>query len=170
MVHIKDTSSPYPRIDSDPHFSRVVRYFRPSDYAVWGGTAAAFPAALYAWEMADPTRFSLKTPMRLGGLLGFVGGFLFAYQRTSARFWGWAENKREQDLDFEELSQRASQGKPLYGESNQPGWIQDMAARTSTFSQLKLSAIPMFNFVQHPHHGTDPAKYGAQSSSTTEQS
>ncbi|EAU90611.1 hypothetical protein CC1G_00995 [Coprinopsis cinerea okayama7 len=162
MVHIKETSSPYPRIDSDPHFSRVVRYFRPSDYAVWAGTTAAVPAALYAWEMADPTKVSMRTSMRLGGLVGFIGGFLFAYQRSSVRFWGWSENKREEEMDFQELSQRAREGKPLYGESHQPGWIQEMAARNSTFSQLKLSAIPMFNLVNHPYHGTDPAKYGVQ--------
>lgn len=37
----------YPLIDADPHATRVVRYFRPSDYAFWAGTTAAFPAALY---------------------------------------------------------------------------------------------------------------------------
>lgn len=49
MVHIKETVTPYPRIDADPHFSRVVRYMRPSDYAVWGATTAAVPGGLYAW-------------------------------------------------------------------------------------------------------------------------
>ena len=28
----------------------------------------------------------MRTPLRLGGLLGFVGGFLFAYQRSSRTF------------------------------------------------------------------------------------
>jgi hypothetical protein len=37
-------------------------------------------------EMADPSKFPLKTPLRLGGLLGFVGGFLFAYQRSSRAY------------------------------------------------------------------------------------
>jgi hypothetical protein len=46
--------SPYPLIDADPHFSRVVRYMRPSDYAVWGGATAAFPSALYFWGNSDP--------------------------------------------------------------------------------------------------------------------
>jgi NADH-ubiquinone oxidoreductase complex I, 21 kDa subunit len=49
MVLIKETVTPYPRIDADPHFSRVVRYMRPSDYAVWGATTAAVPGGLYAW-------------------------------------------------------------------------------------------------------------------------
>lgn len=34
-------------------------------------------------EMADPTRLALRTPLRLGGLLGTIGGFLLAYQNSS---------------------------------------------------------------------------------------
>ena len=97
----KVVETPYPLIDADPHASRVVRYFRPSDYAAWAGATAAFPAALYAWgmkfsqlcrlppfltkptEMADPTRFRMKTTLKLGGFLGFTAGFLLAYQRSS---------------------------------------------------------------------------------------
>ena len=45
----KDRARPYPLIDSDPHFFRVVRYMRPSDYAVWGAAAAAAPGALFLW-------------------------------------------------------------------------------------------------------------------------
>lgn len=45
----KVVQSPYPLIDADPHFSRVVRYMRPSDYTVWAGATAAFPSALYFW-------------------------------------------------------------------------------------------------------------------------
>ncbi|KXN86570.1 NADH-ubiquinone oxidoreductase 21 kDa subunit [Leucoagaricus sp. SymC.cos] len=135
---------------------------RPSDYAVWLGAAGAFPAALYFWEMADPTKIRMRTPLRLGGLLGFVGGFLLAYQRSSARFWGWSENQREYERDVEELSQRAKEGKPLYGETSQPEWVQGTAFRNSQFSQLKFSVFPMFNLVNHQHHGMDPARYGAQ--------
>ncbi|KAJ2930660.1 hypothetical protein H1R20_g6441, partial [Candolleomyces eurysporus] len=167
---IKEVETPYPRIDADPHASRVVRYMRPSDYAVWAGATAGVPAVLHLWEMADPTKVSLKTPVRLGGFLGFIGGFMLAYQRSSARFWGWSENKREEELDFKELSQRASEGKPLYGTSQQPEWVQHAAAANSTFSQLKFSALPMFNIVNHNHHGTDPAKYGVKPKETTEDS
>jgi NADH-ubiquinone oxidoreductase complex I, 21 kDa subunit len=45
----KVVETPYPLIDADPHFTRVVRYMRPSDYAVWAGATAAFPSALYLW-------------------------------------------------------------------------------------------------------------------------
>lgn len=34
-------------------------------------------------EMADPSKNKMRTSLRLGGLLGFVGGFLMAYQRSS---------------------------------------------------------------------------------------
>ena len=37
-------------------------------------------------EMADPTRLKMKASLRLGGVLGFVGGFLMAYQRSSCEF------------------------------------------------------------------------------------
>jgi len=33
--------------------------------------------------MADPSRQKMRTALRLGGFLGFVGGFLIAYQRSS---------------------------------------------------------------------------------------
>ncbi|KAH7929083.1 NUXM, NADH-ubiquinone oxidoreductase subunit [Leucogyrophana mollusca] len=158
----KVVTTPYPLIDADPHFTRVVRYFRPSDYGTWAAGTAAFPAALYFWNMADPAKVRLRTSLRLGGFLGFIGGFLMAYQQSSFRFWGWRENKREEDMDFAELSQRAREGKPLYGESTQPEWVQSAAYTNSAWSQLKFHAFPMFNFVNHPHHGTDPAKYGVK--------
>ncbi|EIW79228.1 hypothetical protein CONPUDRAFT_127152 [Coniophora puteana RWD-64-598 SS2] len=164
----RTVETPYPLIDADPHASRVVRYMRPSDYATWAAGTAGFPAALYFWDMADPSKVRLRTGLRLGGLLGFIGGFMLAYQRSSFRFWGFTENRREQEKDFAELSQRAQAGKPLYGESTQPGWVQDIAYRNSAWSQLKFNMFPMFNFVNHPHHGTDPAKYGVQSKETSE--
>lgn len=105
--------------------------------------------------MADPSKLKLRTPMRLGGLLGFVGGFLLAYQRSSgtfsrvfdathltfahtARFWGWSENKREEELDRLEMQERARLGQPLYGRSDQPEWVQQAAHNNSVFSQLKF--------------------------------
>ncbi|TEB36698.1 hypothetical protein FA13DRAFT_1727059 [Coprinellus micaceus] len=140
---IKEVETPYPRIDSDPHFSRVVSYFRPADYAVWAGTAACFPrCSLLLGCMADPTRVALRTPMRLGGQLACCSNSM------TARFWGWSENEREFKRDLAELSQRAQEGKP--------SWVQQAAAANSTFSQLK------FNFVNHNVHGSDPAKYGVQ--------
>lgn len=39
-------------------------------------------------DMADPTHIRLRTSLRLGGFLGFVGGFLMAYQRSSCACCG----------------------------------------------------------------------------------
>ncbi|EPQ56442.1 hypothetical protein GLOTRDRAFT_40336 [Gloeophyllum trabeum ATCC 11539] len=161
----KVVETPFPLIDADPHAGRVIRYMRPSDFAAWGAMTAGFPGALYLWDVADPLKSARGTALRVGGVAGFLGGFLLAYQRSSFRFWGWTENKREQELDFAELSQRAREGKPLYGESHQPEWVQNAAYSNSVFSQLKFAAFPWFNLVNHPHHGTDPNKYKSQSSS-----
>ena len=40
----------YPLIDADPHFGRVVRYLRPSDYGVIVASTAAVPAAFIIWS------------------------------------------------------------------------------------------------------------------------
>lgn len=58
--------------------------------------------------------------------------------RFIVRFWGWSENKREEELDRVELTERARKGLPLYGESHQPEWVQGAAYRNSAFSQLKF--------------------------------
>lgn len=54
------------------------------------------------------------------------------------RFWGWTENKREEEMDLSELRQRVAEGKPLHPESTQPEWIQGVAYRNSAWSQLKF--------------------------------
>ncbi|KAJ7746830.1 NADH-ubiquinone oxidoreductase complex I, 21 kDa subunit-domain-containing protein [Mycena maculata] len=152
----------YPLIDSDPHASRVLRYMRPSDYAIWAAYTAGTPAVFWGWEKLDRTGFNLKPQLKIGAWLGFCAGFLIAYSRSSRRFWGWSENAREEARDLEELTQRAREGKPLYGESSQPMWVQAAAHRNSQYSQLKFSLFPMVNLVNHPFHGTDPAKYGVK--------
>lgn len=50
-------------------------------------------------ELADPSGASklpkgLRPALRMSTALGFAGGFLMAYQRSSYRFWGWSENVR----------------------------------------------------------------------------
>lgn len=61
---------------------------------------------------------------------------------TAVRFMGLKENKREEEMDFQELSARAREGKPLYGETELSPYIQGMASRNSTFSQFKLQTFP----------------------------
>ena len=64
---------------------------------------------------------------------------------STERFWGWSENKREEERDFEELSQRAREGKPLYGESDQPADIQGVAHRNSAWAALKFRAFVSYS-------------------------
>ncbi|KAH7098212.1 NADH-ubiquinone oxidoreductase complex I, 21 kDa subunit-domain-containing protein [Auriculariales sp. MPI-PUGE-AT-0066] len=153
---------PFPLIDADPHAGRVLRFMRPSDYAWWAGCTAAVPATLALLEHADPTiqnKSQLRMGYRAGGFLGLTFGFLFSYQRSSLRFWGWTENQREQDLDMKEMSERARRGLPLYGVSSESPWIQNIAFRNSHNSQLLFHAVPWFNLVNHPYHGVDTSKY-----------
>jgi hypothetical protein len=47
----KEINTPYPLIDADPHFGRVVRYMRPTDLGLWAAMTAAVPGVLHAWGM-----------------------------------------------------------------------------------------------------------------------
>ncbi|KAF7289519.1 hypothetical protein HMN09_01346100 [Mycena chlorophos] len=151
---------PYPLIDTDPTAGRVLAYMRPTDYAQWAGYTAGTPALLYAWEKIDRTGGRMRPYMYTGAVLGCVAGFFVAYSRSTKRFWGWTENEREVKRDYEELSERARQGLPLWGESSQPEWVQAVAHRNSQYSALNLALFPMLNLVNHPYHGKDPKSYG----------
>ncbi|KAI9482722.1 MAG: NADH-ubiquinone oxidoreductase complex I, 21 kDa subunit-domain-containing protein [Benjaminiella poitrasii] len=163
---VKEFNAPYPVIDTDPHFARVVRYMRPTDYAAWASVTAAGPLLFLGMEKMSPTGpiRNMRLPLRLATFFGAVGGFLYAYQNSSFRFWGWTENSKEILKDQEEMSQRIKEGKALYGDSYMPEHSQDTAARTSRFSQLKFSAYPWFNFVNHNNHGVNTSKYSSESS------
>ncbi|KAI9302397.1 NADH-ubiquinone oxidoreductase complex I, 21 kDa subunit-domain-containing protein [Cunninghamella echinulata] len=158
---VKEFNSNYPVIDTDPHFSRVVRYFRTSDYATWGAATVAAPGLLLAMEKMNPVGRNLRSPLRLATLVGAFGGFLLAYQNSSLRFWGWTENAQEVAKDQQEMKQRLQEGKSLYGDSLMPEHVQNESSRNSRFAQLKFSAIPWFNFANHNNHGTDPSKYSS---------
>ncbi|CAM0141364.1 hypothetical protein VKS41_003929 [Umbelopsis sp. WA50703] len=158
---VKDVETPYPVIDKDPHFFRVVRYFRPTDYAAWAVGTAAAPAILLGFEKMNPSgpAKAMKGPLRIAGLLGAFGGFLYAYQRSSLRFWGWEENASEVEKDKAEMQQRIAEGKPLYGDSQLSPYLQSVSSANSKNAQLKFSAIPWFNFANHDNHGVDASKY-----------
>ncbi|KZP01723.1 hypothetical protein CALVIDRAFT_532498 [Calocera viscosa TUFC12733] len=160
-------SQPYPLIDADPYFWRVVRYMRPSDYLWAAGLTISGPAIIWHSNWMDnhsgiPTpRAVLRTPLRMAGLIGATAGFLFAYIQSSKRFWGWTENLREVNKDYAEMTKRLAAGKPLYGYSDLNDHMQGVAMRNSHYSQLKLAVFPWFNFANHKYHGVDPAIYGA---------
>lgn len=45
-------------------------------------------------------------------------------------------------MDKRELSELAAAGKSLYGDSDMSEYLQGVASRNSTWSQLKLHAMP----------------------------
>ncbi|KAH7308681.1 NADH-ubiquinone oxidoreductase 21 kDa subunit [Stachybotrys elegans] len=161
----KIISSKYPLIDNDPHFKRVIRYARTSDY-VAGGVAAAFaPAALMVLEKFAPSHVGkggFAKAMRLAGVVGLTGGFLYFYQRSTMRFYGATENAREVEMDMREMVDKVKAGEPLYGKSTLSPYLQGVAARQSRYSALLFSIVPWFNFVNHDQHGVDTAKYYQQ--------
>ncbi|CAM1501561.1 Fc.00g035450.m01.CDS01 [Cosmosporella sp. VM-42] len=161
----KVVQTDYPLIDNDPHFKRVVRYARTSDY-VYGGLWAAFaPTALLTLERFAPSHVGkggFAKAMRLAGAVGAIGGFLYFYQRSCLRFYGATENARELEMDMREMVDKVKKGEALYGESRLSPHLQGVAARQSRYSALFLSTIPWFNFVNHNQHGVDTAKYYQQ--------
>ncbi|KAL2121787.1 hypothetical protein VTJ04DRAFT_2242 [Mycothermus thermophilus] len=161
----KQVKTQYPLIDNDPHFKRVIRYARPSDYVHGIVAAAAGPGLLYAMEKISPSqvgRGGFAHAMRLAGFIGLAGGFLYFYQRSCLRFYGMTENAREVEMDMREMVDKVKRGEPLYGESRLTPAMQGVAARQSRYSALFFSVLPWFNFVNHNQHGVDTAKYYQQ--------
>ena len=142
---VKQLDTPYPVIDADPHFSRVVRSFRGSDYVAMAGATAAFPSAIYLMEMFDPTRpkRGMGSALRLSTFLGLCGGFLFAYQRSSFRFWGWRENELEQAANQAAIDAGIKPPGTDPSKSDLTPYMQGVAHRNSAFSQLKFSKCCM---------------------------
>ncbi|KAI1314389.1 hypothetical protein EDD11_002215 [Mortierella claussenii] len=155
----------HPVIDSDPHFTRVMRYMRGSDYVSWGGLTVGAPAVLLAFERIRPAAGPKGINFALGltTVLGFMGGFLFAYQKSSLRFWGWEENAREQAMNRVEMADRAAKGLPAYGELTVDEAAQAVAARNSKYAALKFAAIPWFNMTNHKYHLSEDTSSAAKS-------
>ncbi|KAJ1646564.1 hypothetical protein LPJ64_001954 [Coemansia asiatica] len=148
--------APYPVIDTDPVFSRVVRYFRPTDYAVAAGITAVGPAFMYWMEKYQPSGNPgkpLMRAMKIAGGLGAMAGFCTAYMMVSARFWGLSENTREIKKYRAEYARLKAQGKPINGISTLPLAMQRTAASYSTGAFFNFDIIPWFNFTSHPYHG-----------------
>jgi hypothetical protein len=61
---------------------------------------------------------------------------------VAVRFWGTRENAREVEKDQRELSELKAAGKSVYGTTDMSEYLQGMASRNSTWSQLKLHAMP----------------------------
>ncbi|KXT01147.1 hypothetical protein AC579_1265 [Pseudocercospora musae] len=152
----------YPLIDSDPHFTRVVKYARSSDYLAAVGTAAISPALMLWWERISPSevgRGGFAQIMRLSGAIGATAGFLMLYSRSINRFYGFSENRREIEMDMREMTDKVKRGEPLYGKTTLTEYMQGASARQSRYSGVFLHVMPWFNFANHDQHGVDTAKY-----------
>jgi hypothetical protein len=76
---------------------------RPSDYGWWTAGTAAFPGAYYLWSecrpfssnqthrhsgILDPSaglKGAMRPALKVSTFLGFVGGFLLAYQKSTSK-------------------------------------------------------------------------------------
>ncbi|KAJ2001620.1 hypothetical protein GGI02_002371 [Coemansia sp. RSA 2322] len=149
-------NAPYPVIDTDPIFSRVIRYFRWTDVGVAAALTALGPGFMYWMERYQPTGNGGKPlirSMKFAGGLGATVGFMTAYQLVSARFWGLTENSREIKMYRLEYAKLKAQGKPMHGVSTLPLAMQRTSAAYSTGAFLNFDVFPWFNFVNHPYHG-----------------
>ncbi|KAI0391911.1 NADH-ubiquinone oxidoreductase 21 kDa subunit [Xylariaceae sp. FL0594] len=168
----KVVKTDYPLIDNDPHFKRVVGYARTSDYVHGITAAAAGPGLLYAMERLSPSHVGkggFAQAMRLTGVIGAIGGFIYFYNRSCLRFYGMSENAREVEMDMREMVAKVKAGEPLYGVSKLTPHMQGVAARQSRYSALFNSVLPWFNFVNHNQHGVDTAKYYRQAEKELEE-
>ena len=127
--------------------------------------AASGPLVMLWWERISPsevTKPGFASIMRLSGALSLTAGFLLTYSRSINRFYGFAENRREIDMDMKEMTGRVKRGEPLYGVSTMTEYMQGVASRQSRYSGVYLHVMPWFNFVNHAQHGVDTAKYYRQ--------
>ncbi|CDO55284.1 NUXM subunit of mitochondrial NADH:ubiquinone oxidoreductase (complex I), putative [Geotrichum candidum] len=160
--NVTPSQGDYELIDVDPHFSRVVRYFRGSDYLRWALFTGSAPLFLYLSEHIQSegkSRAVNNRAIRVATFVGFFSGFIFSYNRSSKRFQGVVENQREVEKDRYEIKSLLAQGKKPYGETDLPPWIQRIAAKNSTYSSTFNHIFPWFNLVHHEYHGIDLRKY-----------
>lgn len=85
------------------------------------------------------------------------------------RFYGARENRREIEMDMREMVDKVKRGEPLYGKSNLTEYMQGVAHRNSRYAATFAHVIPWPNFVNHPYHGVDTAKYYRQAELELEQ-
>lgn len=70
------------------HFNRVLRYARPSDYAVAAGVSALSPTMMWVMERVAPSyvgKGGFAPVMRLSFVVSITGGFLMLYKRSQSK-------------------------------------------------------------------------------------
>lgn len=150
------------------------------------------------WEKVSPSfvgKGGFAPIMRLSGAVGVTGAFMFAYTRSTStsiidhetielrftfhmlqktddnlvRFYGARENRREVEMDMREMVDKVKKGESLYGTSEVTEYMQGVAHRNSRYSATFAHVLPWPNFVNHPYHGVDTAKYYRQAELELEQ-
>ncbi|RMZ90143.1 hypothetical protein DV736_g2619, partial [Chaetothyriales sp. CBS 134916] len=175
IIPPKRLETDYPVIDTDPyglpsssptvHIKRAFRYARREDWIVGTGVAAFGPLFMLTLERFTPS-FSSKGTfppiLRLSSAMGVLAGLGIVYQRSCLRFYGFTENKREEEMDMREMVDKVKRGEPLYGVSDLTPYMQGVAARNSRYASLMFQIVPWVNVANHNQHGVDTAKYYQQ--------
>lgn len=86
----------HPVIDSDPHFNRVIRYMRGSDYVAWGALTAGTPAVLLALgnSLFKEEKKGARRVVRPHALVdaSLSSGFAHGYQEKACKKWSGRKN------------------------------------------------------------------------------
>jgi hypothetical protein len=88
---------------------------------------------------------------------------------TTGRFYGARENRREVEMDMREMVDKVKKGESLYGTSEMTEYMQGVAHRNSRYAGAFAHVMMWPNFVNHPYHGVDTAKYYRQAELELEQ-
>ncbi|RMZ80857.1 hypothetical protein DV737_g2819, partial [Chaetothyriales sp. CBS 132003] len=169
IIPPKRLETDYPVIDTDPydlrfpspavHLKRAFRYARREDWVVGAGVAAFGPLFMLTLERFTPS-FSSKGTfppiLRLSGAMGVLAGLGIVYQRSCLRFYGFTENKREEEMDMREMVDKVKRGEPLYGVSDLTPYMQGghddhddhelkRASDMSASAEPKLKGIKFFD-------------------------
>jgi hypothetical protein len=89
--------------------------------------------------------------------------------RIIGRFYGIRENRREVEMDMREMVDKVKKGESLYGTSEMTEYMQGVAHRNSRYASTFSHVLLWPNFVNHPYHGVDTAKYYRQAELELEQ-
>ncbi|KAG9379639.1 NADH-ubiquinone oxidoreductase a subunit [Pyrenophora tritici-repentis] len=149
-----------------------MRYTRPSDWAQGAALGALSPGLMLYWEKVSPSmvgKGGFAPIMRLSGAIGLSGCFIFAYSRSCMRFYGARENRREVEMDMREMVDKVKKGESLYGTTEMTEYMQGVAHRNSRYAATFSHVLAWPNFVNHPYHGVDTAKYYRQAELELEQ-
>jgi hypothetical protein len=72
-------------------------------------------------------------------------------------------------MDMREMVDKVKRGEPLYGTSELTEYMQGVAHRNSRYAATFAHVLMWPNFVNHPYHGVDTAKYYRQAELELEQ-